>query len=433
MSTSTGAGAVTGQTALPVASAPRRAFRPGEGQMVGGVAAGLAHHLGLDVFWVRLGFVVATWFSGFGVLVYAALWRLLPQRTEDEVPAGVGAATRRGLRTQPSRLPGGDVGQAVALLTLGVGVILLLQRVGWGLDGRILWPVLIAVAGFALVWRQADEAQRARWRGAAPGVPVLGVLTAGGVGSVVRLGLGVALVAASIGLFVAQVSGFSVLGDVAGATALALLGLALLVGPWVHRLSRDLAAERRARVRSQERADMAAHLHDSVLQTLAMLQRHADDPRAVARLARRQERELRLWLYDEQVAGESLCRALTTAAAETEDMHDVAVEVICVGDAEVDDATTALARAAGEAMVNAARHSGAAKVDVYAEVSAASAEVFVRDRGVGFDPDALPAGRMGVRQSIIGRMERHGGSAQIRSSPGAGTEVHLSLARGDAS
>ena len=175
---------------------------------------------------------------------------------------------------------------------------------------------------------------------------------------------------------------------------------------------------------------MAAHLHDSVLQTLALLQRHADDPRAVSRLARRQERELRAWLYEDDIpSGASLCAALTGAAAETEDLHDAVIEVVCVGDATLDDATAALVRAAREAMVNAARHSGAAKVDVYAEVSARALEVFVRDRGVGFDAVALPEDRMGVRQSIVGRMQRHGGTAEVRSTPGGGTEVRLSLAR----
>jgi len=431
MSTSAPAGAATRTATTPDTSPPRRAFRPTEGQLVGGVAAGLAHHLGVDVFWVRLCFVVATWFGGFGLLVYAALWRLLPQRAESEAPAGIDAATRAGLRTPRTRLPGGDVGQAVALLSLGGGVILLQQQLGWGLDAAILWPILIAVAGFALLWRQADEASRARWRGGGPRVQVLGVLTAGGWASLARLGVGTVLVATAIGAFVAQSSGLSALRDVAGATLLALVGVGLLIGPWVHRLSRDLAAERRERVRSQERADMAAHLHDSVLQTLALLQRQADDPRAVARLARRQERELRSWLYEDQAAPTSVCAALTSAAAETENLHGVAVEVVCVGDTRLDDAASALVRAAREAMVNAARHSGADRVDVYAEVTEESVEVFIRDRGVGFDPAAVPIGRMGIAQSIVGRMERHGGSAVIRSSPSEGTEVRLRLNRKD--
>ncbi len=444
MSVMTSTSAVPAGTASSGATANatppvRRAYRLTEGQLVGGVASGLARHLGTDALWVRLAFVVASSLSGFGLLVYVVLWRLLPQRDgadSDETPdrpAGVDAATRMGMRTpvKARRHPGSDVGQAVALLALGVGVLLLQQQLGWGLDSRVLWPAFIAVAGLALLWRQADEVQRQRWRGATPGASLLSPLVGGGGwAAAARLMTGAALLATAITVFIVQSSGVSVLGEVLGATLLALLGLGLLVGPWVQRLVADLATERRARVRSEERADMAAHLHDSVLQTLALLQRHADDPRAVSRLARRQERELRAWLYEDDIpSGASLCAALTGAAAETEDLHDAVIEVVCVGDATLDDATAALVRAAREAMVNAARHSGAAKVDVYAEVGARALEVFVRDRGVGFDAVALPEDRMGVRQSIVGRMQRHGGTAEVRSTPGGGTEVRLSLAR----
>ncbi len=401
--------------------------------MAGGVAAGLADHFGVDVFWVRLAFVAGTWVNGFGVLVYIALWRLLPQGdgADLEEPAGLASATRRGLRTpgRTSRLPGGDKGQTLALIVLGLGVLLLLEHLGWGLTAGLFWPLLIAVAGLALLWRQADEAQRQRWAGTSPDVPVLGLLLgSGGWAAVIRLGLGGVLLATAIGVFVAQSRGVEALGAVAIATVLALLGLALLLGPWIHRLSRDLAAERRERVRSQERADMAAHLHDSVLQTLALLQRHAGDARTVARLARRQERELRDWLYaDSAPAGETLRAALTAVANEVEDRHDVTVEVVGVGDVPMDDRLSAMVRAAGEAMVNAAKHSGSDHVDVYAETAGSSVEVFVRDRGAGFDPDAIPDGRLGVRESILGRMERHGGSADVRSAPGEGTEVRLSM------
>jgi len=266
--------------------------------MAGGVAAGLADHFGIDVFWVRLAFVIGTWVNGFGVLVYIALWRLLPQGDPADAsePAGLASATRRGLRTpgRNSRLPGGDLGQTLALIVLGLGVLLLQEQLGWGLASGLLWPLMIAIAGLALLWRQADEAQRQRWTGTSPDVPILGLLLGGGGwAAVIRLGLGAVLLATAVGFFVAQSQGPEALGAVAIATVLALLGLGLLLGPWIHRLSRDLAAERRERVRSQERADMAAHLHDSVLQTLALLQRHAGDARTVAKLARRQEREPR--------------------------------------------------------------------------------------------------------------------------------------------
>jgi signal transduction histidine kinase/phage shock protein PspC (stress-responsive transcriptional regulator) len=403
--------------------------------MAGGVAAGLAEHLGLDVFWVRLAFVAGTWFNGVGVLVYVALWRLLPQGDDgaSEQPAGLASATRRGLRTPggSTRIPGGDLGQAIALAVLGLGVLLLLQHFGWGLASGVLWPLIIAVAGLALLWRQADEAQRQRWAGTSPDVPVLGLLLGGGGGwaALIRLGLGAVLLAMALAVFVAQSQGFDTLVPLAAGTILALLGLGLLLGPWIHRLSRDLAAERRERIRSQERADMAAHLHDSVLQTLALLQRHAGDARTVARLARRQERELRDWLYaDSGPDGATLRAALTSVASEVEEAHDVTLEVVGVGgDVAMSEPIAAMVRAAREAMVNAAKHSGSDHVDVYTETVGSSVEVFVRDRGSGFDPDAIADGRLGVRESILGRMERHGGTAVIRSASGGGTEVRLSM------
>jgi signal transduction histidine kinase/phage shock protein PspC (stress-responsive transcriptional regulator) len=405
--------------------------------MAGGVAAGLAEHLGLDVFWVRLAFVAGSWLNGVGVIVYVALWRLLPQGDPYDVqqPAGLASATRRGLRTpRASRLPGGDLGQTIALAVLGIGVLLLQQHLGWGLASSVLWPLMIAVAGLALLWRQADEAQRQRWAGTSPDVPVLGLLLGGGGwAALIRLGMGAVLLAMALAVFVAQSQGVDTLAPLAAGTVLALLGLGLLLGPWIHRLSRDLAAERRERIRSQERADMAAHLHDSVLQTLALLQRHAGDARTVARLARRQERELRDWLYaDSGPDGVTLRAALTSVGSEIEDVHDVTVEVVGVGgDVPMDDTLAPMVRAAREAMVNAAKHSGAGHVDVYTETVGSSVEVFVRDRGSGFDPDAIADGRLGVRESILGRMERHGGTAVIRSRPGEGTEVRLSMTLSD--
>jgi len=188
------------------------------------------------------------------------------------------------------------------------------------------------------------------------------------------------------------------------------------------------AEERAARVRSQERADVAAHLHDSVLQTLALIQKHSDDGRTVAGLARAQERDLRAWLYGDTASTDtSVAAALRSAAAEVEDAHGLPVEVVTVGDAPVGEESRPLVLAAREAMVNAAKHSGAVRVDVYAEVAGDRVEVFVRDRGRGFRPEDVPEDRLGVRRSIIDRMERHGGAATVRSAPGEGTEVRLSM------
>ncbi len=203
-------------------------------------------------------------------------------------------------------------------------------------------------------------------------------------------------------------------------------------GPWMARQARALAAERAERIRSQERAELAAHLHDSVLQTLALIQRRSGDARTVGTLARRQERELRQWLggVAPAAAESSLAAALTAAAQEIEELHGVEVEVVTVGDCPLDDRLRALVGAAREAMANAARFSGAGKVDLYAEVGAdTGVQAFVRDRGAGFDPASVPADRRGLRESIIGRMERHDGRARVESEPGEGTEVELTMER----
>jgi signal transduction histidine kinase len=218
--------------------------------------------------------------------------------------------------------------------------------------------------------------------------------------------------------------------DVTVAALLTVAGAAIVIGPWIYRLASDLSDERAERVRTQERADVAAHLHDSVLQTLALIQKNAADGATVARLARAQERDLRSWLY----AGEStdertVASALRGTAARVEDEYGVSVDVVNVGDCDLDDALRPIVHATGEAVTNAAKHAGTGKVDVYAEVTDAAVDVFIRDRGRGFDPTTVPGDRYGVRNSIVDRMHRHGGSAEVRSAPGEGAEVRLHLAR----
>ena len=395
----------------------RRAYRPADRRIVGGVATGLADHLGVPVLWVRVAFIVGTWFQGIGVLAYLLLWRLLPLQTPELSP-GLESATRRGLRSDRRAGPA-EIAQTAALGAVGVGVLLLIQSTGRGISDGVFGPLLIGVVGLALVWRQFDDVAWRRW-----------MRQTSGWGFAARLHVGGVLVAVSLIYFVAGDEGWGAALNLAAALVVALLGLALILGPWIARLLGDLGEERRERVRSQERADVAAHLHDSVLQTLALLQKNAGDPAAVATLARRQERELRDWLYgnDEQ-PGDSLAAALRASAAEVEDVHQVPVELIAVGDAPLDPDVTALVRAAREAMVNAAKHAGVDRIDVYAEARERSVEVFVRDRGIGFDPAAIADDRMGVRGSIVDRVERHGGTATIRSRPGDGTEVALSVPR----
>jgi signal transduction histidine kinase/phage shock protein PspC (stress-responsive transcriptional regulator) len=391
----------------------RRAYRPADRRLVGGVATGLADHFGVPVLWVRVAFIVATWLQGVGVLAYLLLWRLLPLQNPELSP-GLESATRRGLRSGHRARPV-EIAQTAALAAIGVGVLLLIQSTGRGINDNLFGPLLLGVIGVAVVWRQFDDAAWSRW-----------MRQTGGWAFAARIAAGGALVAVAGLYFLTKEGGWGAAVNLASALVVAVVGIALILGPWIAKLAGDLTQERRERVRSQERADVAAHLHDSVLQTLALLQKNAGDPAAVATLARRQERELRDWLYgnDEQ-PGDSFAAALKATAAEIEDVHQVPVEVIAVGDVPLDAEVVALVRAAREAMVNAAKHAHVDRIDVYAETDGQVAEVFVRDRGVGFDPDAIAEDRMGVRGSIVDRIERHGGTATIRSRPGDGTEVAL--------
>jgi signal transduction histidine kinase len=415
-------------TTLPARDV-RRATRDARQPVIGGVAGGLARHLGVPVVWVRAAFLVAAVLGGSGVLFYAGLWLVLPADSPFDIEApGLESATREGRR--PGRIRRlADSGPAIALVALGLGLVLTAEAVvGHGL---VIWPLVLAVLGFGLLWRQADEAQRARWLDQSERLnPVRAVFGSGGWAAYVRVGAGVVLVAGAVALFALRNGHVTDLYDVLISAALGGIGLGITIGPWVWRLTSDLAAERAERVRTQERADLAAHLHDSVLQTLALIQKNAGDPATVARLARSQERDLRSWLFDATPAGDgTLAGALREVVREVEDTYGIDVELVSVGEAEVDAALAPIVAATREAVTNAAKHAGSRLVDIYAEVGPGQVEVFVRDRGTGFDPDAVPSDRQGVRSSIVDRMRRHGGLAEIRSTPGSGTEVRLRLPR----
>jgi signal transduction histidine kinase/phage shock protein PspC (stress-responsive transcriptional regulator) len=406
-----------------------RAARVAEGAWLGGVCTGLARHLGWPLIAVRVAFVALATFQFIGVIAYGALWLLLPAESTIKAP-GLESASRAGMRDQSKPKRRIDWGMLLALIALGVGLLWIMQNTGWGVSSQLFWPVAFACAGAALVWRQADSAQQKRWREEAGGKAWLAPFVArGGWPSLVRVIVGLGLVGAAFGIVLAQRGQISQLPDVMAMTMLALAGVAIVLAPWLHRSRTALNQARAERVRADARADMAAHLHDSVLQTLAMIQRQADDPKAVQQLARRQERELRNWLYGDELHEATLKAALTAAAAEIEDERGVPVELVTVGDCDTSEPIQALVRAAREAMVNAAKHSGADKIDVYAEVDEDSVQVFVRDRGKGFDVDAVAQDRLGVKGSIIDRMGRHGGTATIRSASGDGTEVRLEIKR----
>ena len=309
----------------------------------------------------------------------------------------------------------------VALLT--VAGALALER--WRTEELAAWviPLVVFLGGLALVWSPLDGAfgQDARR------LDVAGMFRRD---AWVRLLAGLVLGIGALWWFVMWEYTDNVVVRGIVTPLVVLVGAALLLAPWWLRLIRQVGIEREERIREHERAEIAAHLHDSVLQTLTLIRARADDPDAVARLARAQERDLRSYLYqDRPSVEESVATALRDAVAEVEDSHGVAIEVVCVGDGPTDEALWAGVQAAREAIANAARH-GDGPITVYAELTAQEYEVFVRDGGPGFDPDQVPRDRLGIRQSIVGRVGRHGGSAQIRSSPGARTEVTIQMPTG---
>ena len=417
------------QTHAPRAGRSRRAYRDLSAPIAGGVASGLATHLAVPVLWVRGFFVATAFLGGFGLMLYAGLWMFLPADQFFEVGApGLESASRTGKRPRRrSRLR--DAGPAIALGALFFGVVLSVEGV-FG-QGTLFWPVVLGVAGVALLWRQADEAQRERWTDTTGRIdPFRAVFGDGGWAAYARIaaGLGLILTAMIVFAVAAGQARFAVPVLVAG--LLGLVGLAIVVGPWGLRLVNDLGAERAERVRTQERADMAAHLHDSVLQTLALIQKNAHDSTMVARLARSQERDLRQWLFEADTPDSTtLAGALKEMAADVETQHNVVVDVVTVGDCPLDEELRPVVHAAREAVVNVAKHAGTQRADVYAETTDSAVDVFVRDRGAGFDVDSVATDRHGVRSSIVDRMGRHGGRADVRSAPGEGTEVRLHMPR----
>lgn len=412
----------------PALPATVPATRTTDEAWLGGVAAGLSRRLGWPLMLVRLVFVVLAVSKFAGVFAYAVLWLLLPLATARPQAPGVDAADRSGMRSTAPTVRASDLGTFAAFVALSGGLLWLVQLMGWGLDESLFWPILIAGCGMAIIWFQADRVSTRGLRNASGRLRLLAPLLAHW-STIVAITLGSALVGVGIWLFVAS------LQDVAqGVRTAILIGLAMAAlvtaaAPWLLRIRRELAAIREEKLLSDARADIAAHLHDSVLQTLALIQRQASDPKAVMRLARSQERQLRAWLYDTPAATSTFGAALVEAAAEVEDSHGVDVELVTVGECPLTPDLDALVRAAGEAMVNAAKHSGATLVDVYAEVEDDRVEVFVRDRGKGFVVDDVPADRQGLAKSVRDRVARHGGRAIIKSVPNEGTEVKLEMNR----
>lgn len=408
--------------------------------IIAGVCAGLADHLKASPLLVRVvmaGLVLA---GGAGLLFYAWLWVMVPTEDEEAAKAGVmpdparpddgttapsrtgkrfGPATfLKSMQSRPPRevmsLGGKEV--LIGAVLLFAAAVLVAQQFGVNIQWEGMLPVGVVLIGAVLVWMQLDKSRRAGL------VNRAGADQAGGI---VRIGTGLMLVIVGVLVMVSGAGQWEVLWSSVLASLAVLAGVALVLAPWGLKFWRDLETERAGRIRESERAEIAAHLHDSVLQTLALIQNRAGHEQDVTRLARAQERQLREWLY--QDAGRdpgNLAARIKAMAAEVEDDYGYPIDVVAVGDATLTEKHAALVQAAREAMVNASRHAGPASV--YVEAGADKAEVFVRDRGGGFVIDDIPEHRLGVRESIIGRMQRHGGSATIDSTAD-GTEVCLSL------
>jgi signal transduction histidine kinase len=369
---------------------------------------------------IRLLFVLATLLS-VGVPIYVVAWLLVPMEGEDGSIATKALTDLRGLAL------------AAGLGSLLVVVLVIASVVGAGWLGNLAWPLVIGVSGLTLIWRNASADEQMLMRRLAE--PQLDRHRPGKRSAIVLRALAaVVLLASGLALLLSGHAGAELLAPLGG-VILVVAAIVMILGPWWLRIALNLVAERQARVRAEERADMAARVHDSVLQTLALIQRNADQPAQVVKLARGQERELRSWLFGGSVPGEARGQGTTLAAGvrsiqqEVEALHGVTVEAVTVGDCGLDDQLDALLGAAREATVNAAKWSGADVISLFAEVEPGEVSVFVRDRGCGFDPEAVPGDRKGLAESVCARMTRRGGSVVVRSVLGDGTEISLRMPR----
>ena len=396
--------------------------RDPEDRIGGGLAAGVGTWRGFSPITVRIAFVVAALVTtGWGVPLYFIGWLVIPAR---------GSSTSIAAK---ARHDSQGVALAFGLASL-LAVFLLLA--GVLNDGSIevyCWPQVVSVACLTLIWRNAPEDEKAGMRHLVEPLESLGGAENVRRGTRLRFVVSAVLLIAGIGVLVSLHGGLELLRPLGGFLLVAA-AIVVLLGPWWLRIARDLLFERQARARAEERADMAARVHDSVLQTLALIQRSADDPQTVVQLARAQERELRSWLFEGRAPGDtevtSFVEGIREIQRDVEARHGVPVEVVTVGNCPLDDHLSALLAAAREATVNAAKWSSASVISLFAEVEPDKVEVAVRDRGTGFDTGAVPADRKGVAESIRGRMARHGGEATVQSTLGEGTKVTLTMARG---
>ncbi len=427
---------------------PPGLVRRSDEHVVAGVCAGVARWLGVDPIVVRLAALILALANGIGVVAYVVAWVVLP-----EAPPGSTADSRVSRPRDRHASGRRNAEQALAVGCITLGLLVLVRWSAPFFPDFVVWPGTLAAIGIGLVLARGGDGGVDAATGRAPAGAGRGEvrhdarprLTAnpleallGGRWFWLRMLGGALLLVLGIAIFLATNGASGAVGKVGIAVLATALGVVLVFGPWIVRLVGQLGDERRERIRSEERADMAAHLHDSVLQTLALIQRNTDASSEARSLARRQERELRAWLYDDRHRADgdaddapgTLALALDRLTDEVEADHPaVEVAVVLVGDCPLDPRVTALVKAVREAVVNAANHSGASVVSVYVEVDGGRVEAFVRDRGRGFDPAAVDGDRQGIARSIVGRMARHGGRARVLSAPGEGTEVSVEVAR----
>jgi signal transduction histidine kinase len=389
-------------------------------RLAGGVAAGLAAWRGFNVTTVRVVFVlVALIPSGFFVPLYVVGWLLIPAAGED---SSIGSRARSDSR---------GIALAAGLATLCAFLLFVANVVGNGWIDSYAWPQLVTVAGLVLIWRNGSPEEQATLRRLAEPLGAARNPATRTRWSAIRLGIAALLILGGAGWLASAHESLALLRPL-GAVLLVIAGIVLVLGPWWLRIARDLVLERQARIRSQEREEMAARIHDSVLQTLALIQRRADDPQKVVWLARMQEREIRSWLFEGRGPADpdlTLAAGVRQIQEDVEPRYGVPVEAVTVGDCALDENLNALLAAAREATVNAAKWSGASAISLFAEVEPGAVSIVVRDRGKGFDPSAVPEDRKGLAESVRGRMARHGGTADVVSAEGEGTKVTLKMPR----
>lgn len=415
-------------TSIPEPLLPARMplMRPKRGRWLTGVCKGIALHLGISVMWVRLAFIALTCLYGAGIIAYVFLWIFMPAGDPQAVasaehipveqaplargnqPAQAGvedtAVSAESLSEAIQRAPKPALVALAGFVLLTIGLLL----VGTGADSQLIIPLLLGLAGIALAWMNLSP----------NGTQLLSML-----GGIALIFIGWAIYVSNVTYVGWGTSPRRIM--LSGFIMIACIVLAVM--PWANAMLQRLSREQALKEREEERADMTAHLHDGVLQTLALIQLHFEDPSTVFTLARGQERELREWLYQERSTSDrSVSAGLKQTAAEVEDEHGKPIEVVTVGDAHPSAQTDALLDATRQALVNAVTH-GSEPVSLYCEATDTTVEVFVRDHGEGFDIDAIPPDRLGIRESIIGRIKRRGGTVEIVSRAGWGTEVRMHM------